>query len=200
MTYLHQLRAHFTGELLEIGKMDRYAREVTYTPVTPSDPLKRAGFKSRFFSFEKSPPSQHSSTIKENGVVLDESSSITHHPSSPKDKSNPLKSLSKQFSKQSPKRVVSPSSDGQQLMTRQQLSDPFHEMDNENANEKQRAVESSGQYSVKALHKANSFSPPAGTPMSPGRSLRESPAEPKVHIFRTTVFGSRNVFVRSSSS
>ena len=184
MTYLHQLRAHFTGDILEIGKMDRNAKEVTYTPVTPSDPLKKTGFKQRFFSFEKSPPSQHSSITKENG--LDESSSNNdRHVPSPKEKSNPLKSLSKQFSKQSPKskekdRVVSPSSDGQALMTRQQLSDPFHEMDSEAG----KTVESPSQYGVRALHKADSFSPSAAsTPLSSGTNLRETPAEPKVAIF-----------------
>ncbi|XP_055333375.1 EH domain-binding protein 1-like [Paramacrobiotus metropolitanus] len=137
MTYLYQMRAHFTGQHLQIDRIARDAKEITYTPVaeTPGEgPLKKGtNWKHRLFSFEKSSPP---GVLKESSPVNGESPPHKERKIlSPKEKKNfdfggsPVKSLVRQLKKDSsPKKMDANHSNvptSPSVMTRQQLVDPF---------------------------------------------------------------------------
>jgi hypothetical protein len=169
MTYLFQLRAHFTGQNLEIGAVDRQSKEVTYTPVTPGDVHKKAGWKQRIFSFDKNSSKPHSRENNQDSPN-EKSSSPGRRGSSPKEKKppSPRKTFSQHW-KKSPSPNSHPpntSGDADSLMTRQQLVDPFHSDE-----EDEQAIGDPIWSGVRALH-------PGIASLSPVLAL--SPAEAKV--------------------
>lgn len=186
MTYLYQLRAHFLGQKFQIDKMGPDSKEVTYTPVTESAgdaPFKKAGWRQRLFSSDKSSPPGHTKVSPASNGDL---KNVGQHVTSPSEKkhanhfefgTSPVKSMMRQLKKNpSPKRsrITSPAGAvSPTLMTRQQLVDPFHSDE-----EEEKAVHDIGCGDGAGVRELSRDSPVNLVPQSPKSSL--SPAEPKV--------------------
>lgn len=155
MTYLHQLRSHFTGQDLQIEKMTGDTREIAYTPLTETCNDLVLKTKRKLFSSDKSSPKSKifgsASVISpmektSNGFFSTKSAKSTEDFPILPTKVNKITTK-----KDSPKSRKS-SAPKDSLMTRQQLNDPFNDED-----EDERKIETDVGM-VKELHKGKTIS------------------------------------------
>ena len=149
MTYLHQLRSHFTGQTLEIQQIGQSTRESTYT-LGELDKSQEAMISKEMYgsentncnrvNSERSTPDTESQTLQDKSSGSDQTDSVVlrrHKSQSPSpDKSVHSKSPSPgkdlPTKERSPEKVVhknrdnvSPTKEKVTLMTKKQLNNPF---------------------------------------------------------------------------
>ena len=152
MTYLHQLRSHFTGQTLEIQQIGQSTRESTYTlgeldksqeAMISKEMYGRENTNSNRVKSERSTPDSETHTVKDirnsgsdqtDSVVLRRQKSKSKSPekSVHTKSSSPDKELSRDNKEKSPDKAVnktrddvSPTKEKVTLMTKKQLNNPF---------------------------------------------------------------------------
>ena len=147
MTYLHQLRSHFTGQTLEIQQIGQNTRESTYT-LGELDKSQEAmiseemyGSENKRVKSETSTPDRDSETLQEKSSGSDQTDSVVlrrHKSQSPSpDKSvhskSPSPSKEMPTKDRSPTKTsvhtdrdkISPTKEKVTLMSKKQLNNPF---------------------------------------------------------------------------